>query len=207
MTSTRSSSNTSRAAGGRAAQQPIGVDERQVADEDGGAVAEAVGHRRASPGAAWRRGELDVDGTDTPWRRADPSMMSSWMSANVCSSSSAAPASMIRWIVRVTAGADEAPVAEGGPEPLAAAATRARSAANGSARSASTARPPLLLGGEQGVDAGGDPLRRCAARDGGGAAGTPPGYARPTASRPAPARATLPEPAATERPADPCPPA
>ena len=78
---------------GRAAQQHVGVHEREVADEDRHAVAEAAGRARATiASSCWRANWRCT--ASRPRRISEPSMMSSCTSANVCTSSSAAAASI-----------------------------------------------------------------------------------------------------------------
>ena len=79
--------------------------------------------RRASPRHSRSRcvlGEREVRGSGRPRRVDDPSMTSSWTSANAWSSSKAAPASATSGLGGVAAGADERPVAERRTEPFAA---------------------------------------------------------------------------------------
>ena len=103
----------------RAAHQHVGVDEREVADEDRHALAEPA--RLAPPRPRARGGGRSARCTASlPRRVSEPSITSSCTSANVCTSSSAAAASTTHGIVGIAAGADERAVTERGPEPLAA---------------------------------------------------------------------------------------
>ena len=155
--SMRSSSKIVCAVVGRAAQEHVGVHEREVADEDRHAVAEAA--RRPAPrlrlragartGGAPRRG---------PRRISEPSMMSSCTSANVCTSSSAAAASITAGSSSVAARADERARAERGAQTLAAGRDELAQRVERIAERGVDLDPALLLGGEQRVDARLDPV-------------------------------------------------
>ena len=139
----------------RRRMQLVGVDEGQVADQDGHALAEPAGLAR--PRRRPRDGRRTRGGTVRwPRRMAEPSITSSWISAKACSSSNAAPASIDWRGRRVAAGADEAPVAErraaaAWPAPAAArpwwrrrrrCRDRRRPSAGAPARAAPRAAPP-----------------------------------------------------------------
>ena len=126
--------------------------------------------RRASPrqsAAAWRSPNARW-AVRAPRRVAEPSITSSCTSANACSISKAAPASITCGVVGVAAGGHEAPVAEGRPQPLAAAHHQRPQRLERRHEVGAQLGPARALGGEERVEAVLDPLghREEARRDG-----------------------------------------